>query len=236
MAASQFPPIDLPASWNVALQAEFAQPYFRNLTHFLKRERDQQSVFPAEHNVFNAFRLTPLDQVRVVILGQDPYHDVGQAHGLSFSVLAGQPLPPSLRNIFKELHADKNIPPSPHGDLTSWAQQGILLLNTVMTVRAHEANSHRNRGWEQFTTQVIRILNQCQDVVFLLWGKPAQDKASLIDSRHGVITSPHPSPLSARRGFFGSRPFSKVDEFLISRGTSPINWQLPPANAPAPGI
>jgi uracil-DNA glycosylase len=235
MAPSGFLPANLPASWNVALQAEFEQPYFRNLQEFLSSERDQHPVFPCERDVFNAFRLTPLDQVRVVILGQDPYHDVGQAHGLSFSVRAGQPLPPSLRNIFKELQADKNIPPSRHGDLTSWAQQGILLLNTVMTVRAHEPNSHRNRGWEQFTTQVIRILNQSQDLVFILWGKPAQEKATLIDSRHCVIQSPHPSPLSARRGFFGSRPFSKVDEFLISRGTYPINWQLPPATAPAPG-
>ena len=229
MAPSRFPPTDLPASWNLALQAEFAQPYFRNLNDFLNRERDQHAVFPSEQDVFNAFRLTPLDQVRVVILGQDPYHDVGQAHGLSFSVRAGQPLPPSLRNIFKELQADKNIPPSPHGDLTSWAQQGILLLNTVMTVRAHEPHSHRNRGWEQFTTHVIRILNQSPNLMFVLWGKPAQEKASLIESRHTIIQGPHPSPLSARRGFFGSRPFSKIDEFLIDHGTQPINWQLPPA-------
>jgi uracil-DNA glycosylase len=233
MAPSRLPPTDLPPSWSGALQSEFAQPYFRNLKVFLSSERDQYPVFPSEEDVFNAFRLTPLEQVRVVILGQDPYHDVGQAHGLSFSVRVGQPLPPSLRNIFKELQTDKNIPQSPHGDLSSWARQGILLLNTVMTVRAHEPNSHRNRGWEQFTTQVIRILNQCQDLVFVLWGKPAQDKASLIDSRHGVITSPHPSPLSARRGFFGSRPFSKVDEFLIRQGTPPIDWELPPATSPS---
>lgn len=219
-------PDSLPDCWRTALQNEFAQPYFRKLTRFVTSERRQHAVFPDAGDVFEALCLTPLDQVRVLILGQDPYHDDGQAHGLSFSVRPGIRIPPSLRNIFKELQTDSGIESPPHGCLTSWAKQGVLLLNTVLTVRAHEANSHRGQGWEELTTRVIQCVNEQPAVAFVLWGKSAEVKASLIDSRHLVLSDPHPSPLSAHRGFFGSRPFSKINQFLTAAGQSPIDWRL----------
>jgi uracil-DNA glycosylase len=216
----------LPDVWQSVLRDEFEKPYFRSLAEFVAGERSEHLVFPPEADVFNALRLTPLNRVKVLILGQDPYHDDGQAHGLSFSVRRGVPLPPSLRNIFKELNSDLNIPAASHGCLEAWAEQGVLLLNTVLTVRAHEANSHRRKGWEQFTTRILECVNLQPHVAFVLWGAPAQAKASLIDERHLVVRSPHPSPLSAHRGFFGSRPFSRINEFLTTTGQSEINWQL----------
>ena len=218
---------DLPASWRTALAAEFAAPYFRELQTFLATERAAGDVFPPAGDVFNALRWTAFDRVRVVILGQDPYHDAGQAHGLSFSVRPGVRLPPSLRNIFKELEQDLGIAPAANGCLEPWARQGVLLLNTVLTVRAHDANSHRKRGWERFTDKVIACVNARPAVVFVLWGKPAQKKAAQIDGRHLVLAAPHPSPLSAARGFFGSRPFSQINSFLVAQGGRPIDWQLP---------
>jgi uracil-DNA glycosylase len=220
----------LPRSWLSAIGAEFDKPYFDALTRFLAEERAAHTVFPPEPDVLNALRLTPFDRVRVVILGQDPYHDDGQAHGLSFSVRPGVRPPPSLANIFRELASefpDFKIPNN--GYLAPWAEQGVLLLNTVLTVRAHEPNSHRGKGWETFTDAVIRAVAAKQDaVVFVLWGAPAQKKEALIDTgRHGVVKSVHPSPLSARNGFFGSRPFSRVNTFLTERGTPAIDWRLP---------
>jgi uracil-DNA glycosylase len=217
----------LPSCWMAALNVEFSKPYFELLSRFVEQERLSHEVFPPAEDVFNAFRLTPLTKVRVLVLGQDPYHDDGQAHGLSFSVRPGVKIPPSLRNIFKELEADLGITPAAHGCLTSWAQQGVLMLNTVLTVRAHEANSHQKKGWEQFTDAVIQSVNELPRVVFVLWGKPAQKKADLIDDRHLVIQTAHPSPLSARRGFFGSQPFSRINASLASTGGKEIDWSLP---------
>lgn len=214
----------VPECWRTALADECDASYFAELTKFVQRQRRDHEIFPAEADVFSAFSLTPLDSVRVLILGQDPYHDVGQAHGLSFSVRPDMKIPPSLRNIFKELHSDLGIEPPEHGCLQSWAEQGVLLLNTVLTVRAHEANSHRRRGWEQFTDAVIDAVNARAEVAFVLWGKPAEKKAERIDQRHLVLCSPHPSPLSAHRGFFGSKPFSKINALLEARGDEPINW------------
>lgn len=217
---------NLPISWQAALAAELTSPWWLQLEAFVGQERAEHTVFPPESDVFQALLLTPLDQVKVLILGQDPYHDDGQAHGLSFSVRPGVKVPPSLRNIFKELHSDLAIPPATHGCLESWARQGVLLLNTVLTVRAHEANSHRNRGWETFTDRVIQCVNQQPHVACVLWGNPAQAKAGLIDSRHLVIRSPHPSPLSAHRGFFETRPFSQINKYLQSVGETPIDWRV----------
>ena len=216
----------LPACWREALQDEFAADYFQQLQQFLSQQRQAGNVFPAEDDVFNALKLTPLKDVRVLILGQDPYHDDGQAHGLSFSVQKGVKLPPSLRNIYKELESDLGIAAASHGHLESWAKQGVLLLNTVLTVRAHEANSHKQRGWESFTTKVIECVNERPSVAFVLWGKPAQTKSTLIDKRHLLIASAHPSPLSARRGFFGSKPFSTINHYLKTHGQPVIEWQL----------
>lgn len=215
---------DLPKCWHAALATDFAAPRFQQLRSFVEQERREHAVFPSPDNVFHAFKRTPLDQVRVLILGQDPYHDLGQAHGLSFSVPPGVKTPPSLRNIFRELRDDLGIEPAEHGCLESWADQGVLLLNTVLTVRAHEPHSHRRRGWEEFTDRVIACVNERPSVAFVLWGRPAQQKSQLIDNRHLVIESAHPSPLSARRGFFGSRPFSKINSFLIQNGVQPIDW------------
>lgn len=226
--SSEMSPESLPDCWRDALRAEFEQPYFERLADFVANERKIAQVFPAAGDVFQALQRTPLNSVRAVILGQDPYHDDGQAHGLSFSVLPGVKLPPSLRNIFKELHLDLGITPAKDGCLNSWADQGVLLLNTVLTVRAHEANSHRGHGWEEFTTCVLQCVNEQPHVAFVLWGKSAESKASLIDRRHRIITGPHPSPLSAHRGFFGSRPFSAVNQFLQSVGHQTIDWQLKP--------
>lgn len=216
----------LPTSWRQALATEFSAPYFLDLQTFVAAERASGDVFPPVGEVFSALRMTALESVRVVILGQDPYHDEGQAHGLSFSVPDGVRRPPSLRNIFKELEQDIGVAPATSGCLETWARQGVLLLNTVLTVRAHDANSHRNRGWEQFTDKVIECVNAQPAIVFVLWGRPAQKKAVQIDARHLVLSAPHPSPLSASRGFFGSRPFSQINAFLKARGETEINWQL----------
>ena len=224
----------LPACWRSALDSEFRAPYFETLRRFVEAERKTTEVFPAASQVFNAFRLTPLNSVRVLILGQDPYHDVGQAHGLSFSVQPGVRIPPSLRNIYKELNSDLQIETPVHGCLRSWAEHGVLLLNTVLTVRAHQANSHRRKGWEQFTDRVIEIVNEQPRVVFILWGRPAQKKEQLISDHHLVLKSAHPSPLSARRGFFGSQPFSKANDFLQQHELSPIDWSLPPTAPSTP--
>ena len=220
----------LGGSWGKALGGEFDQPYMRDLRQFLVEERKQgQTLYPPSDRVFAALNATELENVRVVILGQDPYHGPGQAHGLCFSVQPGVAIPPSLQNIFKEIHDDLGIAPANHGCLTSWAEQGVLLLNTVLTVRRGDAGSHRNRGWERFTDRVIEVVNtQCAAVAFLLWGSFAHKKAVLLDSRrHEVLRAPHPSPLSAHRGFFGCRHFSKANTFLHSRGRLPVDWRLP---------
>ena len=219
-------PDTLTAGWREI----FAEPSVRNgLTHletFLAGERREFSVFPEHCNIFRAFELTPLERVRVVILGQDPYHDDGQAHGLSFSVPRGIPIPPSLRNIFRELQADLGHQPPPHGCLDAWAERGVLLLNTVLTVRAHEANSHRGQGWEEITTKVLERVNQRPAVAFVLWGTAACRLAGALSSRHLILQSPHPSPLSAYRGFFGSRPFSRVNDFFQQRGEPALDWSV----------
>ena len=220
-------PESIQAEWKNALRAEFSKPYFTQLVEFVKQQREEHEVFPPADDVFSAFDLTPLNRVRVLILGQDPYHDNDQAHGLCFSVQRGQKIPPSLRNIFKELQTDQNIPPAEHGCLESWAKQGVLLLNTVLTVQAHKANSHRKQGWETFTDRIIELVNNQPRVVFVLWGKPAQKKKTLITGeQHLIIEGPHPSPLSAHRGFFGSRPFSKINEFLKQHDQLPIDWNV----------
>ena len=218
----------IPNDWLSACRADIEADYFRELDEFVATERASEIVFPPEDDVFNALRLTPLDEVRVLLLGQDPYHDDGQAHGLCFSVRDGVKPPPSLVNIFKELKSDIGCEIPSHGRLDAWAKQGVLLLNTVLTVRAHRANSHRNRGWEKFTDAIIKLLSQRdQPLVFVLWGKPAQKKSKLIDTnRHSVIESAHPSPLSAYRGFFESRPFSQINAVLAKSGGQPIDWCL----------
>jgi uracil-DNA glycosylase len=218
-----------PEDWKTLLRDEFSSGYFAKLREFVVREMSIHQVFPPKDKIFAAFKLTPYSKVKVVLLGQDPYHDDGQAHGLCFSVMPGVKLPPSLRNMFKELEADLGIPCSDNGNLENWARQGILLLNTVLTVRAHEAASHQGQGWENFTDAVIRAINsRIEPSVFVLWGGHAQKKASLIDSnRHVVISGAHPSPLSAYRGFLGSRPFSKINQALTQLGHSPIDWRIP---------
>ncbi|MDD4962808.1 MAG: uracil-DNA glycosylase [Gallionella sp.] len=215
-------------SWRPILIEETHQPYFKALQHFVAQERAQFTVFPPTAEVFAALHLTPYERVSVFILGQDPYHDDGQAHGLCFSVRPHIPTPPSLMNIFKELQADLGCKIPNNGYLVPWAQQGVLLLNAVLTVRAHQANSHKDQGWETFTDAVIRAVNAKTDrVVFVLWGAYARKKISLIDqTRHVVIESPHPSPLSAHRGFLGSRPFSKINAALREVGKSEIDWQI----------
>lgn len=215
--------------WQQILASEFQKPYYQQLQAFVKEEYQTQTIYPKKEKMLNALKQTPFNQVKVVILGQDPYHGPNQSHGLAFSVQSGVKIPPSLRNVFKELESDLGIPPATSGDLTAWAKQGVLLLNTVLTVRAGEAHSHRKKGWEQFTDAIITQLNaRDQPVVFILWGRPAQQKAAMIDTdKHVMIQSVHPSPLSASRGFFGSKPFSKANTALISFGEKPINWQLP---------
>lgn len=218
------------ASWYAQLKAEFEQPYMQNLRAFLRQEKDKQKIiYPQSKNVFKAFEYTPIDKVKVVILGQDPYHGPKQAHGLCFSVLPQVAIPPSLQNIYKELYSDLGIPPANHGCLISWAKQGVLLLNSVLTVEGGKAASHQGKGWEIFTDKVISILNQRKNpIVFVLWGSYAQRKGQVIDrSRHCVLESVHPSPLSVHRGFFGSRPFSKINEFLVATHQVPIDWALP---------
>lgn len=212
--------------WDELITRESQKDYFKALSHFLQEERNRHTVYPEDKNQFKAFELTPLKEVKVVLLGQDPYHGPGQAHGLAFSVPEGIPLPPSLRNIFKEISGDLQIEMNENGNLERWAKQGVLLLNTTLTVRAGVAGSHQNQGWETFTSQVIKTLSeQCNDLVFLLWGKPASSKKKLIDqSRHHILESVHPSPLSAYRGFFGCRHFSITNRILTEKGLSPVNW------------
>jgi uracil-DNA glycosylase len=219
----------IPPSWKAVLADEIKQPYFKELEEFVAEERQKHKVFPPEDKVFSALELTPYDQVNVLLLGQDPYHDDGQAHGLCFSVQPGVPPPPSLVNIFKELQSDLGCTIPNNGYLVPWAEQGVLLLNTVLTVRAHQANSHKGKGWERFTDAVIEKVNDKPDpVVFVLWGGPAQKKEKLIDtSRHTIVKAAHPSPLSARAGFFGSKPFSKINAALAAAGKPEIDWQLP---------
>jgi uracil-DNA glycosylase len=219
----------LPASWKSALANEIKQPYFEALDRFVTEERKAHTVYPPEGEVFTALRLTPYSDVSVFILGQDPYHDDNQAHGLAFSVRPGVTPPPSLKNIFKELKTDAGFRIPNNGYLAPWAEQGVLLLNAVLTVRAHEANSHKNKGWETFTDAVLRAVSARPDpVVFVLWGGYARKKAGLIDTRrHVIIESAHPSPLSARSGFFGSRPFSKINAALRDAGKREVDWQLP---------
>jgi len=215
--------------WAPLLEEEFSKPYYLKLRQRLKEEYQTYTVYPDMYDIFNALHLTGYEQAKVVILGQDPYHGPGQAHGLSFSVKPGVQPPPSLQNIYKELQDDVNCAIPPHGYLVHWARQGVMLLNTVLTVRAGCPNSHRGLGWEIFTDRVIHLLNERErPLVFILWGKHAQEKAAFIDrSRHCVIQSPHPSPLSAHRGFFGSRPFSRANRFLREHGMTEIDWQLP---------
>ncbi|MCD8287258.1 MAG: uracil-DNA glycosylase [Porphyromonadaceae bacterium] len=213
-------------SWRKRLQSEFDAPYFTQLTDFVRQEYATTQVYPPGSQLFAAFDACPFDKVKVVILGQDPYHEPGQAHGLCFSVNDGVAFPPSLQNIFKEIHDDIGTPIPMSGDLTRWAYQGVLLLNATLTVRAHQAGSHQNKGWEQFTDAVIHCLAQEREhLVFILWGAYAQRKGEFIDrSRHLVLQSPHPSPLSAHRGFFGNRHFSRANDYLVEHGIEPILW------------
>ena len=216
-------------SWASILKPLLQQDYMKKLSSFIQEERRQFEVYPPENLVFNAFRITPLEEVKVVILGQDPYHNVGQAHGLSFSVPPGMPFPPSLKNIFAELETDITGFETPtSGDLSKWAQQGVLLLNATLTVRAHQAASHQKQGWESFTDQIIgKISSELNHVVFVLWGAYAQKKAVLIDqNKHLILKSVHPSPLSVYRGFFGSKPFSKANAYLMANHRNPIDWKL----------
>ena len=214
--------------WDALLADEIKKDYYLRLREFLKQEYTTRRIYPPMEDIFNALRHTPYSDVRAVILGQDPYHGAGQAHGMCFSVKKGTPPPPSLQNIFKELKADLGIDPPNHGELTQWADNGVLLLNTVLTVREGQANSHRGMGWEHFTDRVIQLLNERQQpIVFLLWGGNARSKASLITNpQHLVLQCAHPSPLSAYNGFFGCRHFSKTNEFLTQHGMQPINWKL----------
>jgi uracil-DNA glycosylase len=211
-------------TWKEALSSEFEKPYFKELLEFVRQERANGPVFPPPGFVFTAFDVTSFTDVRVLILGQDPYHGPKQAHGLSFSVPPGTLPPPSLRNIYKELQSDLGVPIPKHGHLIKWAEQGVFLLNSVLTVRAHEPGFHQGKGWETFTDRVIQLLSvKKQSMVFVLWGRYAREKSSLIDKRHVIIESAHPSPMSAHNGFFGSKPFSKVNQAL---GESPIDWSL----------
>lgn len=218
--------VKMEPSWKTRLAGEFEKDYFVKLTDFVRQEYRQATVYPSGPNIFNAFAHCPFDRVKVVIIGQDPYHEPGQAHGLCFSVQEGTPFPPSLQNIFKEITDDLGRPRPTSGDLTRWADQGVLLLNATLTVRAHRAGSHQGHGWETFTDAVIRCLNaERQHLVYMLWGAYAQKKGASIDtSRNLVLTSPHPSPLSAHRGFFGNRHFSRANDYLVALGESPIDW------------
>ena len=220
------PPIS--GSWEKALKGEFSKEYYKKLFIKVREEYQTRTIYPPADDIFNAFHFTPLEEVKVVILGQDPYHEPGQAHGLCFSVKPNVQIPPSLINIYKELEDDLGCYIPNNGYLEKWARQGVLMLNTVLTVRAHQANSHKDIGWEQFTDAAIRVLaEQDRPMVFLLWGKPAQRKKEMIHNpKHLVLESAHPSPLSAYRGFFGSRPFSRINEYLKENGLTPIDWQI----------
>ena len=214
--------------WLESIKPEFQKPYYKELYDFVRTEYSQTVIYPPSDEIFNAFHFTPLSKVKVLLLGQDPYHNVNQAHGLSFSVKPGQDIPPSLQNIYKELNDDLGCYIPNNGYLKKWADQGVLLLNTVLTVRAHEANSHKGRGWEQFTDAVISAVNaQDRPIVYLLWGSPAQKKIPMLTNpKHLILKAPHPSPLSAYRGFLGCKHFSQCNEFLINNGIEPIDWQI----------
>ena len=215
--------------WLDSIESEFKKEYYKNLYSFVKSEYATHTIYPPSEDIFNAFHFTPLSKVKVLLLGQDPYHNVNQAHGLSFSVLPQQKdIPPSLQNIYKELNTDLGCYIPNNGYLKKWADQGVLLLNTVLTVRAHQANSHQGKGWEQFTDEIIRaVYEQDRPVVYFLWGKPAQSKIKMLNNdKHLVLTAPHPSPLSAYRGFFGCKHFSKANDFLQKNGLEPIDWQI----------
>ena len=218
--------VKIEQSWKNALSAEFDKDYFIKLTNFVRDEyMSGQVVYPEPKNIFNAFNLCPLENVKVVIIGQDPYHEPNQAHGLCFSVLPPTPLPPSLQNIYKEIESDIGRKSITNGDLTEWAKQGVLLLNATLTVRAHAAASHSGRGWEEFTDSVIRALSQRENIVYMLWGSFAQKKASIVNAdKNLVLKSAHPSPLSAYRGFFGNKHFSRANDYLVKSGKMPINW------------
>lgn len=218
--------VKIEESWKKQLHHEFENDYFINLTNFIRNEYQTKQIFPPAKLIFNAFEHTPFDKVKVVILGQDPYHNDGQAHGLSFSVNDGIQFPPSLINIFKEINTDLGIPIPKSGNLTRWADQGVLLLNATLTVQAHQAGSHQNKGWEKFTDAAIkRLAEERENIVFLLWGSYAQKKAAFIDgNKHLILKSVHPSPLSAHRGFFGNKQFSQINEYLVSKGLTPIQW------------
>jgi uracil-DNA glycosylase len=218
--------VQIEPSWKEAIGAEFEKTYFKQLVTFIRDEYSNHIVYPPGKMLFNAFNYCPFNEVKVVIIGQDPYHGQGQAHGLSFSVQDGVPIPPSLENIYKELVSDMGVPFPESGNLTHWAKQGVLLLNTVLSVREKEPQSHQNKGWEFFTDAVIRAISERQDpVVFILWGSPAQKKEAIIDSgKHLILKAVHPSPLSAYRGFFGSKPFSQTNAFLEKQGKTPIAW------------
>lgn len=220
------PPIS--GSWEKALKGEFSKDYYKKLFVKIQEEYQTRTIYPPADDIFNAFHFTPLEEVKVVILGQDPYHEPGQAHGLCFSVKPQVPIPPSLVNIYKELEDDLGCYIPNNGYLEKWARQGVLMLNTVLTVRAHQANSHKDLGWEQFTDAAFRVLaEQDRPMVFVLWGKPAQRKKEMIHNpKHLILESPHPSPLSAYRGFFGSRPFSRINAYLEQNGLEPIDWQI----------
>jgi uracil-DNA glycosylase len=214
--------------WLPAVNAEFKKPYYADLYKFVKEEYSKVAVYPPSDEIFSALHLTPLSKVKVVIIGQDPYHNVGQAHGLCFSVRPEVEIPPSLVNIYKELQSDLGCKIPNNGYLVKWAEQGVLLLNTVLTVRAHQANSHQGKGWEQFTDAIIRAVNaEDRPIAYLLWGRPAQSKMNMLDNpKHKVFTAPHPSPLSAHRGFFGCKHFSQANAFLEENGLAPIDWQI----------
>ncbi len=220
---------EMDKSWFHLLHEEFIKPYYVQLMKFLEEEYQRQVIYPTKENVFSAFFSTPPEYLKVVILGQDPYHNEKEAHGMCFSILPGQSkTPPSLQNIFKELHTDVGCTVPENGYLMKWAEQGVLLINAVMTVRDHEAYSHKGKGWEQFTDAVLTKINELdKPICYLLWGKPAQDKQHLLTNpKHLILTAPHPSPLSAYRGFFGCKHFSKVNEFLMKNGETPIDWQI----------
>lgn len=218
----------LTTDWRHLLEEEFAQDYYKKMKAFLLVEYEERTIFPKKEDVFRALQLTPYNKTKVVILGQDPYHGQGQAHGLSFSVQTGERIPPSLKNIYKEQEEDLQITAAKHGCLENWAKEGVLLLNNVLTVEANMAHSHKGKGWEQLTDKIISLLNKREEpIVFILWGRHAEKKGEIItNTQHLIIHSAHPSPLSARRGFFGSKPFSKTNQFLQETGQKPVNWEL----------
>ena len=219
--------VKIDSSWKLRLANEFNAPYFEQLTNFVRDAYTHHQIFPPAKLIFNAFDLCPFDKVKVVIIGQDPYHGLGQAHGLSFSVNENMPLPPSLKNIYQEIRSDLGIQPLSHGNLERWAKQGVLLLNATLTVQANLAGSHQKKGWETFTDSAIKaVTNEKEHVVFLLWGNYAQQKAQYIDTtKHLILTAVHPSPLSAHRGFFGCKHFSQANQYLKEHGLEPINWE-----------